>query len=67
MKVVLEKFKGKVEDVHFIDDDNGEHFLVSTTNGITGYGGTEKYMKNKEAWVEIAEKILKIENIEEIK
>ena len=62
MKVILGKYNGQYEDVHFVDDDNNEHLLVATAGNILAAGGTEKYMKDKDEWVKVAEKILELRN-----
>ena len=62
MKVILEKYNGQYEDIHFIDDDDTEHLLVVTAGNILAAGGTEKYMKDKDEWIGVAEQILDLKN-----
>lgn len=63
MEIKLGRYKGKVEEIKFIDKNEKDYFLVSNSNGICGYGGTEKFLKNKEKWLDAADEILEIENI----
>jgi hypothetical protein len=45
MKVEIEKFNGKVEDVHFIDDDKKEYFSVVKLGRYSSFWRNRKIFK----------------------